>query len=285
MSTAVVSSLYATGSTGTTSSLTITAPSSANTLLVAFSMPTVSAPPTAVTDNQGNAYVQDLASGTTNQAGYMSYVYRCTNPTGSPTAVNVTGTTGSFAANFEVQEVSGLSVASPVSQVINSLGTANGNSLISNTLNITTTTDNEFAFISIDSNNERTLAGVPSGFTSWNGVAKKYNGISNPDVGAAGSKSWLVTFSGNCVAAFRGVLYKTTQILPTLSIDSVSVDNQSGYADTTVTMSAVSGSAVTVDYATTDGTAIAGRDYTATAGTLTFAPGETSKTIRTTILP
>jgi ELWxxDGT repeat protein len=36
---------------------------------------------------------------------------------------------------------------------------------------------------------------------------------------------------------------------------------------------------VTVDYATSDGTAKAGEDYDAASGTLTFAPGETAKTI------
>jgi len=35
---------------------------------------------------------------------------------------------------------------------------------------------------------------------------------------------------------------------------------------------------VTVDYATTGGTAVAGSDYTATSGTITFAPGESKKT-------
>src|SRR5262249_40311402 len=36
---------------------------------------------------------------------------------------------------------------------------------------------------------------------------------------------------------------------------------------------------VSVDYATSDGTARAGQDYDAASGTLTFAPGETAKTI------
>lgn len=47
----------------------------------------------------------------------------------------------------------------------------------------------------------------------------------------------------------------------------------------TVTLSAPSATQVTVRYATADGTARAGEDYVAATGTLTFAPGETTKTI------
>jgi hypothetical protein len=47
----------------------------------------------------------------------------------------------------------------------------------------------------------------------------------------------------------------------------------------TVTLSAASTQAVTVAYATGNGTATPGSDYEAGSGTLTFAPGETSKTI------
>jgi hypothetical protein len=41
---------------------------------------------------------------------------------------------------------------------------------------------------------------------------------------------------------------------------------------------------VSVNYATADGTAIAGSDYTAASGTLNFAPGELSKTVLISIL-
>jgi Calx-beta domain/FG-GAP-like repeat len=47
----------------------------------------------------------------------------------------------------------------------------------------------------------------------------------------------------------------------------------------TVTLSAASTQPVTVQYATADGLATAGTDYRAASGTITFAPGETSKTI------
>src|SRR5206468_2867515 len=47
----------------------------------------------------------------------------------------------------------------------------------------------------------------------------------------------------------------------------------------TVSLSAASPQTVTVAYATADGTATAGSDYTATSGTLTFTPGQTTKTV------
>ena len=46
-----------------------------------------------------------------------------------------------------------------------------------------------------------------------------------------------------------------------------------------VTLSAASTQSVSVQYATADGTATAGSDYTSASGTLTFAPGELTKTI------
>jgi len=50
-------------------------------------------------------------------------------------------------------------------------------------------------------------------------------------------------------------------------------------ATVTVTLSAAATSSTTVNWATADGTAKAGSDYVGASGTLTFAPGETTKTI------
>ena len=52
----------------------------------------------------------------------------------------------------------------------------------------------------------------------------------------------------------------------------------------TVTLSRAASGAVTVDYATVDGKAKSGRDYTATSGTLTFAADETEKTVEVPVL-
>ncbi len=52
----------------------------------------------------------------------------------------------------------------------------------------------------------------------------------------------------------------------------------------TVTLSQASTQAVTVNYATANGSAVASRDYTATSGALTFNPGVTSQTVNVPIL-
>ena len=70
-----------------------------------------------------------------------------------------------------------------------------------------------------------------------------------------------------------------------LSVADASVDEGPGATlDFAVTLGGPSGEAVTVDYATSDGTATAGSDYTATSGTLTFASGETGKTVSVPVL-
>jgi len=74
---------------------------------------------------------------------------------------------------------------------------------------------------------------------------------------------------------------------PTVSIGNASVaegDAGSTPATFTVSLSAPSGKTVDVGWATADGSATAGSDYAAASGTLTFAPGETTKTITIDVL-
>ncbi|NJO96443.1 MAG: hypothetical protein HC764_10810 [Pleurocapsa sp. CRU_1_2] len=72
-----------------------------------------------------------------------------------------------------------------------------------------------------------------------------------------------------------------------MSIDDVTIaegDNGNTTATFTVSLNTPSSKEITIDYSTEDGTALAGEDYTAIAGTLTFAPGETSKTIEVEVI-
>ena len=88
---------------------------------------------------------------------------------------------------------------------------------------------------------------------------------------------------GNEAAQIAGRSMRNDSPEPSLSIEPVTVDEGDGTATFTVTLSVPSAEQVTVDYATGDGTATAEADYTAANGTLTFAPGETSKSIVVTI--
>jgi len=75
---------------------------------------------------------------------------------------------------------------------------------------------------------------------------------------------------------------------PTLTIASGSVkegDRGTVALNLPVKLSRASAIAVTVGYRTIDGTAQAGKDYVATTGVLTFAPGEVSRTITVVIKP
>ena len=67
---------------------------------------------------------------------------------------------------------------------------------------------------------------------------------------------------------------------PALSaVDAEATEGDDATLDFTVTLHPAAEAEVTVDYATQDGTATAGSDYTSTSGTLTFAAGDTTKTV------
>jgi hypothetical protein len=74
---------------------------------------------------------------------------------------------------------------------------------------------------------------------------------------------------------------------PTVSIGDATVTEGNASSVNgvfTATLSAASGQTVTVQYATANGTATAGGDYTATSGTLTFAPGELTRPVSVAVL-
>ena len=90
--------------------------------------------------------------------------------------------------------------------------------------------------------------------------------------------------SGSAIATPAACLVKITddEPVPGLSIADASAPEGNGPGSVisfTVSLSAPSGLPTTVNYHTAPGLALAGADYVAKSGTLTFAPGELTKTI------
>ena len=92
---------------------------------------------------------------------------------------------------------------------------------------------------------------------------------------------WAQTSSGD------EAVIRTRRAVISTSVDAVVIsegDSGTQLQQLEVTLSAASANTITVDYTTSDDTAIAGSDYIATSGTLTFAPGETIKTINVPVI-
>ena len=78
---------------------------------------------------------------------------------------------------------------------------------------------------------------------------------------------------------------RSPDALATLSVADARVTEEAeATLEFAVTLSRAASETVTVDFATADGTAAAGKDYTAANGTLTFAAGETAKTVSVAVL-
>ena len=107
------------------------------------------------------------------------------------------------------------------------------------------------------------------------------------DAIAEPSESFTVELSdpvGTTITDATGVGTIAADAMPGLSITDAAPVAEGGEATFTVSLSPASSESVTVAYATQDGTAVAGSDYTAASGTLEFEPGVTSHTIRVAVL-
>src|SRR5690349_12991738 len=90
-----------------------------------------------------------------------------------------------------------------------------------------------------------------------------------------------------CAIALNELVSGRGQQLPTtvqFSAPAYSIAEDAGTALISVIRRGDTNNLVTVRYTSSDGTAVAGKNYLAQSGTLTFAAGETSKTVSITIL-
>jgi Ca2+-binding RTX toxin-like protein len=100
----------------------------------------------------------------------------------------------------------------------------------------------------------------------------------------------LATGTGYTIGTTTAVIGTITNddLLPNLNLSAnktiVEGNTNPQNVTYTVTLSSTSTQTITVQYATANGTAIAGSDYTSTSGTLTFNPGVTSQVINIPIL-
>lgn len=125
------------------------------------------------------------------------------------------------------------------------------------------------------------------------GETSKTIAVALLDDGAEEDRAFAVNLSspiGATIAVGQGIATipgTPVVVVPEISIDDVTVTEGDGSPVTavfTVTLSETTTETVTVDWATADDTAVDGEDYTGASGTLTFDPGDTSKTISIDIL-
>lgn len=130
-----------------------------------------------------------------------------------------------------------------------------------------------------------------TGVTDGNGQAT----FTYTDTGGAGTDTISGQFTNAQGAVERGTATKewvggggeTPATPPSISVGDVSVtEGSDGNKDVEfpVTLSSASSSTVTVDYQTVDGTAKAGQDFNQMGGTVTFAPGQTRRTVAVTVI-
>ena len=95
------------------------------------------------------------------------------------------------------------------------------------------------------------------------------------DTSSAGAAVWL------------GNVSIDTDVAPTVSVEQTAVSLPESTTQTTliVDLDTMSPLTTTVQYSTSNGTAVAGQDFVASSGILTFSPGSLSENISLTLLP
>ncbi|HZU57697.1 MAG TPA: carbohydrate binding domain-containing protein [Actinocrinis sp.] len=138
---------------------------------------------------------------------------------------------------------------------------------------------------------------VSSDATTWSHVYATTSGAGGTESVSvpSGTTGRYVRLTGTARTTIGGAQYGYSiyefQVLGHFTQEAVSTSTdtlalqQGTSIDLPVKLNMAATVPVTVDYATSDATAVAGTDYATAAGTLTFAPGQTSQSIHLTALP
>ena len=130
--------------------------------------------------------------------------------------------------------------------------------------------------------------GPDTGFVGWVPTLVASLGLLPVDryyPGVADDPSHKVDGSVHCTVLEDGSAHCIAGRAAALSIaDARTTEAADATLEFTVLLNRAASETVTVDYATADGTAQAGQDYTAAEGTLTFAAGETQKTVSVAVI-
>lgn len=261
--------------------------------------------------NQAGILYNDVATNGSDDNKWFSF-YIVTPPASGTLDINPNGTfsfIGPSSTTFTYQlEVDGVNVGSPTfvtlysgegggggtpSATINNLSVAEG----VGTANLTVTlSQTSVSTVTIDYATADGTAVAGSDYQATSGTlsfapgetSKSIPVVIIDDTATEGDETILVNLS-NPVNVTLGntqgiiTINANDAVVPSISVNSVTVSESVGVATLTVTLSEASTSVVAVDYATANGTTTAGSDYVAATGTLIFAAGETSKTIQVTV--
>lgn len=278
MTVAVPYSAKITGSTGTTSSATITAPTTGNTLLVCAVVTDAAGAVSNFTDNQSNTYTLDHSVGSMSVSGGTgSYLfYRKSNLTGTmPTQLSCT-TANSSTVYFFVVEASGLTNTSPVAGTVAKTTMTGGSSTANQTLDYTPPEASPLAFLAINTPSSVNLTAIDSGFGRIlpESTPLRHHAVYLTDAGSASAHTASVTLSGASTAFSLGVYYK--QDKPTVTGVSSNSATEGSTITHTVTLSgATSGDtnyAATLVGVTATGN---GTDFTSDLSSATYSAGVT----------
>src|ERR1051326_7281770 len=218
----------------------------------------------AIRDFDGDGFPDIFVSGC---GGLLSFTATASSSVADPNSLNNTLKTATFVNSppATVSSISSSGSSSPEQTVLNSSPVINATTSSGSPGQLVTITGDNFFGAGV------TFNGVPGKIIS--NTLTKIVAVIPP--GATSGPIAVVTPAGSVATPTS---FNVISSFVQLSSTSYSVSEGAGFATINVPRAGDTSAPASVNFATTDGTAKQQRDYTFASGTLSFAPGETSKT-------